>query len=164
MHSSPILSKDVPRKLTDPNPEPKGCNRAPIKSIQWFHQLLIKETPHASNVALLSHVGMSRVCEPPEASFATMSFHLSANCVRNEIGRLMSAIHYRKRRRWRMLVVFTHLTGDREKTWHQRLRFTQAKGRGQRFPLSSVNVSFGPHQAPIKQDHTHLANGGGFDP
>jgi len=31
---------------------------------------------------------MSRVCEPSEASFTTMSFHLSTNCVRNEVGRL----------------------------------------------------------------------------
>ena len=63
-----------------------------------------------------------------------------------------------------MPVFFTHLPGDREKTWHPCLRFAQAKGRGQRFPLSSVNVSVGPHQAPIKQDHAHLASEGGFDP
>ena len=61
-------------------------------------------------------------------------------------------------------MVFTHLVGDQEKTWHQRFRFAEAKGRGQRFPLSSVNLPFGPHQAPIKHNRTQLAIGDGFDP
>ena len=83
-----MLLRELLGKLTDPDPELEGCNRAPIRSIWWFHQFLIREISHASNVALPIHVGMSRVCEPPEASFATMSFHLSTNCVRNKIGRL----------------------------------------------------------------------------
>jgi hypothetical protein len=61
-------------------------------------------------------------------------------------------------------VVFTHLIGDREKAWHQRLRFAEAKGRGQRFPLSSVNVPIGPRHASIKQNRGELTNGGRFDP
>jgi hypothetical protein len=74
-----VLSKEVPGKLTDPNPELNGCG-------QWFHQLPIKEISHASNVALLIHVNMSKVCELPEASFTIISFHLSTNCVRKESG------------------------------------------------------------------------------
>jgi hypothetical protein len=81
-----MSSKEVPGKLTDPNPESNGRGHTKIRSISWLRQLLIKEISHASNVALLIHDGMSRVCEPPEASFTIISFHLSTNCVRNESG------------------------------------------------------------------------------
>jgi hypothetical protein len=81
-HPSLTLSKEAPEKLTDPNPELNGCGHATVR-LMWFRQLLIKEVSHASNVALLIHVWMSRICETPEASFAITSFHLSTNCVRN---------------------------------------------------------------------------------
>jgi hypothetical protein len=69
-----------------------------------------------------------------------------------------------RKKRWRTPVIFTHLIGDREKTWHQRFRLAGAKGRIQRFPLSSMNVPFGPPQASIKQNCAELATGDRFDP
>jgi hypothetical protein len=130
----------------------------------WFRQLLIKEISHASNVALLIHVWMSRICEPPEASFAIMSFHLSTNCMRNEIRKSKLGGSLPKEERWRTPVVFTHLIGDGEKTWHQRFRLAGAKGRGQRPPLSSVNIPFGPPQASIKQNRDKFATNDRFEP
>ena len=76
------------RDLTGPNPVLEGCNRGQVKSIWCFSQLMTKKSSYASNVALFIHVHMSRVFDPPGASFSTTSFHLSTNCVRNEVERL----------------------------------------------------------------------------
>jgi hypothetical protein len=61
-------------------------------------------------------------------------------------------------------VVFTHLIGDGEKTWHQCFRFAGAKGRGHRFLLSSVDITLGPPQASIKHNRKELAKDDSFDP
>ena len=121
--------------------------------------------PHESNVALLIHVHMSRVCEPLEASFVTISFHLSTNCVRSEVAGLSLDYSLLKEALEDAGdLQITHLVSDGEKTWHQRFRFAEAKCRGHRFPLSSVNVPLGPPNAPIEHGGGELATGGGFHP
>ena len=63
-----------------------------------------------------------------------------------------------------MALKSTHLIGDQKKTWDQRFRFAQAKGRGHRFPLSSVSFPFGPSQALVTQSGGELVTGDSFNP
>ena len=95
----------------------------------------------------------------------TTSFHLSTNCVRNEVGGLrLGDLLLKEALEDAGDLQVTHLVGDREKTWHQRFRFTEAKCRGHRFPLSSVDVPLGPCYTPVEHGGGELATGGGFHP